>query len=189
LQLNAITVLKNDHKRIKQLFRQYKQTGDRAYKQRETLVATMRTELSQHAAIEELVFYPQVRAEVPRAEDDVLESLEEHHIVKWTLDELEKMNPRNERYHAKVTVLMESVLHHIEEEEGTLFPEVSRRLDRRRLEQMGVELEQARTIAPKRPHPRAPSEPPGNVVAAAVSAPMDVALEGARRAVKRVVKR
>ena len=50
-------------------------------------------ELSVHAAIEEQVFYPVARATVPDTEDIVLESLEEHHIVKWMLSELDGLDP------------------------------------------------------------------------------------------------
>jgi hemerythrin superfamily protein len=185
---NAITVLKDDHRRVKQLFREYKKTGDRAYKQRGALVAQIREELSQHANIEEVVFYPAVRREVPAEEDMVLESLEEHHIVKWTLDELEKLDPKDERFNAKVTVLIENVTHHVEEEEKDLFPKVAKRIPRSRLNAIGADLEQARVVAPKRPHPKAPDTPPGNIVASAVATPMDIALQGAKRATKRVTR-
>jgi len=68
------------------------------------------------------VFYPAIRKQVQDIDDTVLESLEEHHIVKWTLSELEDLSPDAERFDAKVTVLIESVRHHVEEEEGEMFP-------------------------------------------------------------------
>ena len=88
------------------------------------LVDTMIEELSRHAEIEELVFYPAVRREVGDSESDVLEALEEHHVVKLVLRELDDLEPTDERFDAKVTVMMESVRHHVQEEEQTLFPEV-----------------------------------------------------------------
>ncbi|MBV8300744.1 MAG: hemerythrin domain-containing protein [Candidatus Dormibacteraeota bacterium] len=187
--MNAITLLKDDHRTIKQLFRRYRNLGDRAYLQRRRLVAEMREELSRHASIEETVFYPAIRAALPDATDDVLESLEEHHIVKWTLDELEKMDPREERYNAKVTVLMENVKHHIGEEESELFPEVRRGMGRRELDALGVQLKAAKGIAPTRPHPRAPDEPPGNIVATLVAAPLDAAIGRAKQTARRVTRR
>lgn len=171
--MNAITLLKDDHKRVKELFRQYGRVGRGAKKTKARLVGEMIKELSQHSMIEEAVFYPECRSRVPESTDDVLESLEEHHIVKWTLDELRTMNPSEERYDAKVTVLMENVLHHIKEEEQELFPEVSRQLTRRDLNEIGEALQTFRTIAPTRPHPKAPDEPPANVLAAVGAAPMD----------------
>ena len=84
----------------------------------------MTVALSKHAAIEEQVFYPEVRRAVSSLGDEVLEALEEHHVVKWTLSELEGMTPEDERFQAKVTVLMENVRHHVREEERDLFPQV-----------------------------------------------------------------
>ena len=119
-----LRLLKNDHRTVEQLFTRYEATTDRADKTRRELVDEIIRELSIHAAIEEQVFYPAVRLAVPDAEDEVLEGLEEHHIVKWTLSELQSLDPDAERFHAKVTVLMESVRHHVEDEEGEMFPKV-----------------------------------------------------------------
>jgi len=181
--MNAITVLKNDHKKVEQLFKRFEKLGDGAEKTKRKLVDEMIVELSVHASIEEMVFYPRTRQEVQAAEDEVLESLEEHHIVKWTLSELQDMKPSDERFDAKVTVLIESVRHHVKEEETELFPEVSRKLGRKELNELGDELEAARKIAPRRPHPKAPDQPPGNIVATAAALPADLAKEAVRKTV------
>src|SRR5205807_6075539 len=112
--------------------------------------------LSIHAAIEEQVFYPAVREAAPDEKDLVLESLEEHHIVKWVLSELDGMVPSDERFTAKVTVLIENVRHHVEEEEGELFPEVRKAMKRKELEELVQALEAAKKVAPTHPHPRTP---------------------------------
>ncbi len=124
--MDAITLLKNDHKAVEKLFKQFEKTKDDDHESRRRLVDQMIEELSVHASIEEQVFYPAVREDVPDTEDTVLEGLEEHHIFKWTLDELKDMDPEHERFEPKVTVLMESVRHHVEEEEGELFPRYAR---------------------------------------------------------------
>src|SRR5947209_10687391 len=103
--MDAITLLKQDHKAVEKLFKQFEKAGSRAHKTRRGLVDKMVHELSVHAAIEEQAFYPAIREAVPPVEDDVLESLEEHHIVKWTLSELDGMDPEHERFVAKTTVL------------------------------------------------------------------------------------
>jgi len=90
------------------------------------------------------------------ASDMVLESLEEHHVVKWTLAELEKMTPEDERFDAKVTVLMESVRHHVEEEQEDLFVKARKLLGEKVLEELGERMAKAKKLAPTRPHPRAP---------------------------------
>ncbi|MDP9453253.1 MAG: hemerythrin domain-containing protein [Actinomycetota bacterium] len=161
--MDAITLLKNDHKAVEKLFKQFEKTKDDDHESRRRLVDQMIEELSVHASIEEQVFYPAVREDVPDTEDTVLEGLEEHHIFKWTLDELKDMDPEHERFEPKVTVLMESVRHHVEEEEGELFPEVRKALGRKRLGQIGDALEQAKQGAPTDPQPEAPDTPPGNM--------------------------
>ena len=91
--MDAITLLRNDHKTVEQLFKRFEKAGDRAYVQKREIVDRIIEELSVHAAIEELVFYPVARATVPGTEDIALESLEEHHIVKWLLSELADLDP------------------------------------------------------------------------------------------------
>lgn len=163
--MDAITLLKNDHKTVERLFKRFEKATKSGGESREAIVAEIITELSVHAAIEEQVFYPAVRAEVDEAEDVVLEGLEEHHIVKWTLSELEGMRESDERFTAKVTVLIESVRHHVEEEEGEMFPEVRETLGRKRLGEIGAKMEAAKLTAPTRPQPHQPDEPPGNLPA------------------------
>jgi hemerythrin superfamily protein len=179
--MDAITLLKQDHRTVKGLFRKFEQAGDRAYATKKKLVEQITEELSVHAAIEEQVFYPSVRQAIEETEDDVLESLEEHHIVKWTLSELEEMDPRDERYDAKVTVLIESVRHHIGEEEEDMFPKVRTALSRTQLAELGDLMERAKLAAPKRPHPRAPDEPPGNVIGGPVLAILDAGKEAVKK--------
>ncbi|GAC1610975.1 MAG: hemerythrin domain-containing protein [Mycobacteriales bacterium] len=186
---DAIVLLKNDHKAVEKLFKQYEKLGDSAHATKRTLVDSMITELSTHAAIEEQHFYPTIREQAPDIAADVLEGLEEHHIVKWTLSELQDLPATAERFHAKVTVLMEMVRHHVEEEEGEMFPAVRAALKRKTLIDLGGVMEKAKAISPKQPHPKAPDTPPGNLIAGPGAAAADsvkaVAKKGLRRAVRR----
>ena len=177
-------MLRADHREVERLFKQFEKAGPNAHKTRRQIVDKISQELSAHAVIEEQVFYPAVREAVPDAEDVVLESLEEHHIVKWTLAELEDMDPEHERFVAKTTVLIESVRHHVEEEEGELFPQVREVLKRKRLEEVGEAMAKAKEVAPTRPHPRAPDTPPGNLVAGAGAAIVDKAKDAVKKATK-----
>ena len=165
--MDAITLLKNDHKAVEKLFKRFENTGERAFVERRTIVDQIIEELSRHAAIEEQLFYPVTRQTVSEIEDVVLESLEEHHVVKWVLSELEDMHASDERFKAKVTVLIENVRHHVEEEETAYFPKVRAELGRNDLAELGDAMEAAKEAAPTRPHPRAPDTPPGNLVAGA----------------------
>jgi hemerythrin superfamily protein len=162
--MDAITLLKDDHKTVEQLFKRFEKAGDRAHAEKRTIVDRFTEALSVHAAIEEQLFYPVVRATVPGTEDMALESLEEHHVVKWVLSELEHMGPEDERFDAKVTVLIENVRHHVREEEKDFFPRVRDELGRGALNELGDAMAEARKTAPTRPHPRTPDSPPGNAV-------------------------
>jgi hemerythrin superfamily protein len=183
---DAIALLKQDHREVEQLFKRFEKSGDNAHKERGKLVASMIAALSRHAAIEEMVFYPAVRSGIPRQESKVLEALEEHHVAKWLLSELEGMSPGAERFDAKVTVLIESVRHHVKEEEGDLFPKVRAKMARRELLDLGAALRAAKRRAPTHPHPRSPGTPPGNIVVGGAVAVMDKARDVGKKAVDRV---
>ncbi|HEX8004595.1 MAG TPA: hemerythrin domain-containing protein [Mycobacteriales bacterium] len=159
---DAITALREDHRRVEKLFKEFEklEKNDGSAQQKRRLVGEIISSLTEHAWIEEQVFYPEVRRQVEDAEDVVLEGLEEHHIVKWTLSELEGMNGDEERFDAKVTVLIESVRHHVEEEEGEMFPKVREVIKRKALLELGEVLDAARAKAPDSPQPKAPDEPP-----------------------------
>jgi hemerythrin superfamily protein len=171
--MDAITLLRNDHKTVERLFKRFEKAGDGALVEKRAIVDRIVEELSIHATIEEQVFYPVARATVPGTEDVALESLEEHHIVKWVLSELDGMDPAAERFDAKVTVLIENVRHHVEEEEGEFFPKVRNELGRKALGEIGEALERAKSAAPTHPHPRSPDTPPGNSVIGAIAGVID----------------
>jgi cell division septum initiation protein DivIVA/hemerythrin-like domain-containing protein len=171
--MDAITLLKDDHRSLERLFKRYEQAGDRAFVEKRALVDRIIEELSRHAAIEEQLFYPVARATVPDTDDIALESLEEHHIVKWVLSELERMDPTDERFDAKVTVLIENVRHHVEEEESEFFPKVRDELGRNALGDLGDTMAKFKEVAPTHPHPTSPDTPPGNLVTGAAAGVVD----------------
>src|SRR6478609_499347 len=167
--MDAITLLKNDHQTVEKLFKRFEATGDGALVERRKIVDQIIEELSKHAAIEEQLFYPVTRATVDEIDDVVLEAVEEHHIVKWLLDELETMDPADERFKAKVTVLIENVRHHVEEEEQDYFPKVRAELGRNDLNELGDAMAEAKETAPTHPHPRSPDAPPANALVGAAA--------------------
>ena len=122
--MDAIALLKADHRKVKELFRKYEAAGNRAYQKKKAIAAEIFTEISLHSRLEEELFYPAVKEQTDEdGKDLVAESLEEHHLVAILIEELKALDPQDERFDAKLTVLMENVEHHIEEEEGELFPE------------------------------------------------------------------
>lgn len=182
---DAIVLLKEDHKKVQQLFKRFEGLGPNASKAKKEIVDKIIEELSVHSAIEEQIFYPTAR-EVLEDDSMVLEDLEEHHIVKWTLSELAGMQPEDERYDAKVKVLTENVRHHIKEEEDELFPALREKLGRMRLQEVGDAMKEAKKYVPTRPHPRAPDSPPLNVIAGATAAAADKVIDLTKGVVRRV---
>lgn len=158
---DALTLLTRQHERIRELFESLSGRAPRPSQVKIDEVRELLSTLVKHAEIEELVFYPAVREVL--SEDDLLdESLEEHHAAEVLLYELERTPAEAERYDAKITVLSELVLHHIEEEETELFPKVRDALDDERRRELGAAMQRAWKVAPSRPHPAAPDTPPGN---------------------------
>lgn len=171
--MDAITLLRNDHQSVEALFKRFEKAGDSAFVEKRAIVDRIIEELSVHAAIEEQVFYPKARQAVANTEDIALESLEEHHIVKWVLSELDGMDVRAERFDAKVTVLMENVRHHVQKEQTEFFPKVRAALGRKELANLGAALASAKASAPTHPHPRSPDSPPANGVVGAIAGVID----------------
>src|SRR5579872_3589676 len=101
---DATKMLIADHRALEELFGRLEATTPRAVKRRAALVERIIHKLSLHTATEEAEFYPELRLLRPELTDDVLVALEEHHAVKRTLLELERMLPGDERYMAKARV-------------------------------------------------------------------------------------
>lgn len=177
--MDAISFLKQDHREVEQLFARFEKASERAGKLKRKLVDQMIVALSKHAAIEEALLYPAARVALQDLDQDdlVLESLEEHHLVKWILEELMGMAPDAERFDAKVTVLMENVRHHVKEEEKELFPKLKKLMAKEQLQALGDALMQAKKAAPTKPHPRSPDSPPGNLIMTPIASAMDHATE------------
>ncbi|HEV2633584.1 MAG TPA: hemerythrin domain-containing protein [Actinocrinis sp.] len=148
---DAIELLIEDHHTVDGLFEQFEQAGERAFKTKQHLVEKITEELTTHTYIEEEIFYPEARKAVPATKDHVLESIEEHHLVVWMLSELAGIDPADERFDAKVTVLIENVRHHVEEEEQEWFPQVRKAMSAEALADLGERLAAAKAKAPSDP--------------------------------------
>lgn len=148
---DAIVLLKADHVAVKKLFRKFEAAGKTAHATKGKLVHQILEELTVHTYVENEVMYPEVRALVPALDDDVLESYEEHHVADVLCTELAAMNPDDEHFEAKVTVLIEIVEHHVDEEEGEWFPKVRDALGRKQLSEIGARIQDNRTSAPTSP--------------------------------------
>ncbi|WP_174185068.1 hemerythrin domain-containing protein [Nocardia barduliensis] len=148
---DAIVLLREDHKVIRKLFREFEKAGENAVETKGKVVNKIIEALTVHTYLENECMYPEVRKLVPELEDDILESYEEHHVADVLVTELAMMKPDDEHFTAKATVLIESVDHHIDEEENDWFPKVRERLGRKQLQEIGARLQELRKKAPTSP--------------------------------------
>ena len=153
---DAIVLLKKDHQEMRKLFRDFEKAGENATATKGRVATKILEALTVHTYIENEVMYPRVRELLPDLEDDVLESYEEHPVADLLVMELSVMKPDGERFVPKMTVLIENVEHHMDEEEHEWFPKVREGLGRKQLQEIGDELAERKKTAPRKPtSPRA----------------------------------
>ena len=123
---DVIDLLSEDHRKVEELFEDYESSKDESDDDRKAeLVAMIALELTMHATVEEEIFYPAAREALEEEDSDMLDEAEvEHSTVKMLLADLADMQPSDALYDAKVKVLSEYVKHHVQEEEGEIFPSV-----------------------------------------------------------------
>jgi len=113
-------MLKDDHKEVKGILGQLKETKDNESKKRDELFQKLTEELIPHMKAEEMTFYQPLLAK-KEAREDALEGVEEHHVSEMVFKELAKMPKGQDQWAAKLGVFKELVEHHIKEEEGAIF--------------------------------------------------------------------
>lgn len=141
--MNAFALLKTDHKKVAGILEKIDSTTERGVKTRQELFTQLKTELDAHARVEETIFYPELE-KADETHDITLEAFEEHRLVKQLLGELEKMDKSDEQWTARFTVLKENVEHHVEEEEGDMFPKARKVLSTEQAEILGTRMEEAK---------------------------------------------
>ena len=118
----VLTMLKADHKKVKALFAEFE---DATARKREDIARTAMQDLEVHAELEEGLIYPAIRAGID--DDEMMnEANEEHHLVHVLIAELKELEPSDDTFQAKFTVLGELVKHHVKEEEGEMFPQAQK---------------------------------------------------------------
>jgi hemerythrin-like domain-containing protein len=142
--MNAIKLLMQDHKKVRQLLSELEGTTTRNARDRQRLVQEISNEVNVHAQIEEEIFYPAFKEAARKTEDTDLffEAAEEHHVVEMVLPELEASDPSSDEFTAKAKVLKELIEHHADEEEKEMFKRARTLMDEDQLEQLGTQLEE-----------------------------------------------
>jgi hemerythrin superfamily protein len=123
---DAIAMLTAEHREVKAMFEQYEGLGERAMASKKKIADRICAALTLHAAIEEEIFYPAMRAASKEAADLLDEALVEHAGAKDLIAQLQEMDPEDDLYDAKVKVLGEQIEHHVGEEEGEMFPKAKK---------------------------------------------------------------
>ena len=139
--MDALELLKADHKTVTELLDELEDTTERAVKTREKLFAKVYGELILHEKLEEELLYPLLKQE-DSTKEITLESYQEHHVIDILLKELNKMNVTDEAWSAKIKVLKENLEHHIQAEENKMFPKTKKIMDKSTLIQLGEKMQQ-----------------------------------------------
>jgi hemerythrin superfamily protein len=134
--MDATKLLKSQHSEVKALFEKYESA--KSSNQKQTLFEQIADALAGHCTIEEKIFYPSVYT--GRLADALEEAVEEHLAAKRILAELLAMKAGDEQFDAKMTLLQEEIEHHVEEEEGSLFPKVKKNVPAEELSAMGDQM-------------------------------------------------
>ena len=137
--MNAISLLEEDHRKMKKLLSELESTTERGVKTREELFATVEDELTVHETIEEEIFYPALK-EHPKTKEIALEAYEEHHVVDMVMAEIEDVPYDDETWGAKFKVMKENIEHHIEEEENEMFKQARQVFEEDELESLGEQM-------------------------------------------------
>jgi len=140
---DAISMLEEDHKKVEKLFKDFEKAKDDSKKQE--LYQTIREELLMHTQLEQKIFYPACEED---QDEEVAEAIEEHQVIQDLLTEMESIKPSDERFDAKMSVMMENVEHHAkEEEEKKMFPKAKKSLGIERLRELGERMERMKMEA------------------------------------------
>lgn len=179
--VDAIELLTQQHAEVDRAFEEFTSTPDP--QRRKEIARQVITDLSVHAGIEEVAFYPAVKDALPRLADEIDHDLEEHAQAKELLAKLQGMDPAEDDFDATFQQLIADIRHHVEEEEGDLFPEVRKALTEQELRDLGQAMDDLQSKVPTHPHPHTPNEPPANAALGPVVGVLDRLRDGIRERV------
>jgi hypothetical protein len=141
--MNAIDLLKDDHREVERLFSEFLASEDSEPNQREDIFQQIEKELLVHGDIEEKIFYPAVKDAAP---EKVTEAIHEHTQVKQILADMLELEIDDEAFEKKLTLLMETVQHHVQEEEAAdgVLEVAQHKFDEQKLEQLSRRMQELR---------------------------------------------
>ena len=142
-KLNPMTMLKQDHQKVKELLSQLSETTGRGVKKRQQLVGQIENELRVHMLLEEELFYPALREAVSAQEGEKMyfEATEEHHAAKVVLQDLLSTDPSTPNFAGKAKVLKELIEHHVKEEEKEFFAKAKETMEPEELQELAERMQ------------------------------------------------
>ena len=153
--MEATRLLKQQHEEVKELFKRYEAADEDSEKQ--ALFDQIADDFAAHGEIEEKIFYPAVY--VGSLREKLQEAVEEHLAARRIASDLLDLEPSDAQFDAKMKVLQELIEHHVEEEEGELFPLVQQNFAREELDALGEQMEQMfEQLKQNEPREQLPSE-------------------------------
>lgn len=165
-QRDVIEILTTDHREVEQLFAELDRlrgaADEQAQSRRKDVAEQVTIELVRHAVAEEVALYPKVKEKVSEAEAE--RAKREHAAAEETMKRLEKLSPSDPGFEAELHTLMTEIREHVAQEEGEMFPHMRVIFSEQELVKIGQQVEAVKKLAPTRPHPSAPDQPPGNLI-------------------------
>lgn len=144
---NAVTMLEEDHGRMRRLLGELTNSTDRATTRRAELIRELEQEIKTHAQLEEEIFYPAFKRAAPKNDKELFyEATEEHHVVDMVLPALKAANPKSPEFDAKAKVLKDLIEHHAEEEETQMFVKARRLFGAQKLNELGNLMQMRREM-------------------------------------------
>ena len=135
---DPIAMLEQDHRKVEQLFEQYRSSQDPA------VAEQICTELQVHTTIEEDVVYPVVKKDVPEGKELEEEAEKEHEEVEGLIKQVQKVGYDDPSVPQLIQKIEKGVTHHVEEEESEMFPKLRQSVEGTKLTELGEKLQQAK---------------------------------------------
>jgi hemerythrin-like domain-containing protein len=136
--MDAVQLLKEDHRTVESHFQEFERAGSGGGSRKGELCTMIAHELQVHTKIEEEIFYPAMESHERQL---ITEARKEHQQVDQILGELQRLQPTDQQLDSKMRQLIQDVKHHVQEEEGQLFPAAERELGHDRLRTLGEQMQ------------------------------------------------
>jgi hemerythrin superfamily protein len=152
---DVVDILTTDHHEVLDLLQQIKITTDA--EERRDLADTVISELVRHSVAEEMYVYPAMKKYLPDGDEAVDHDVEEHKELEQTMKKLESVDAQSGEFAQLLGELEDILRDHVSDEENEQFPELRVQVPREELIEIGGKVENAKKLAPTRPHPSAPN--------------------------------